>query len=772
MISRQKHLAVSLQLLAFAATLAQGQPQRPPPHIGYVYPAGGQQGTTFAVSVGGQNLNENAIAYFTGTGVTAKFASYDRPLTGKEVQDLRDEMQKLQEQRTAARTDPTKPAFTIADEQRVATIREQIAKRANRQANPVISETVTLDVTLAPDAAPGERELRLRTPGGGWSNPFVFLVGQLPEVGEKVATVTSEPAAAPNAAQAPRAGRPRTEMPITLPTVVNGQILPGEVDHFIFAARKGQRIVIAVSARALIPYLADAVPGWFQATLALYDAKGREVAYDDDYRFNPDPVLCYDIPADGNYRIEIKDSIYRGREDFVYRITVGELPFVTGIFPIGGTAGQRTIFDVAGWNLPVDQVAMETKDKKPGTFLLSLRSHELLSNSVRFTLDALPECLDTEPNDRPENAQLLTLPVIVNGRIDRPDDHDVFRFEGRAGREIVAEVQARRLGSPLDSTLKLTDATGKQLAFNDDYDDKGAGLLTHQADSRLSCKLPADGTYFLTLTDAQHQGGVEHVYRLRVGPPQPDFELRVAPSSINVRAGASTPITVYALRHDGFSGEIALRLADAPWGFALNGARIPAGQDKVQLTLTAPFGSADEMFSLTLAGLATIDGKSVTRIAVPAEDMMQAFAYRHLVPAKEFKVDVTGRGAPFRIVTRMPVLLAPGGSVRLQIAAPASRTVGKVQFELTDPPEGITIQKISSAGDVVDIILACDAAKTKAGLRGNLLLTASGERANPNAQNAAARVQRVPLGTAPAVPFEVVAPEGGAKPADKVTAGP
>ena len=38
--------------------------------------------------------------------------------------------------------------------------------------------------------------------------------------------------------------------------------------------------------------------------------------------------------------IEINDAIYRGREDFVYRITIGELPFVTSIFPLGGPAGR------------------------------------------------------------------------------------------------------------------------------------------------------------------------------------------------------------------------------------------------------------------------------------------------------------------------------------------------------------------------------------------------------------------------------------------------
>jgi len=48
----------------------------------------------------------------------------------------------------------------------------------------------------------------------------------------------------------------------------------------------------------------------------------------------------------------------------------------------------------------------------------------------------------------------------------------------------VIEVFARRLNSPLDSILQLTDAQGKQIAANDDYEDKGYGLTTHHADSR------------------------------------------------------------------------------------------------------------------------------------------------------------------------------------------------------------------------------------------------------------------------------------------------
>ena len=137
--------------------------------------------------------------------------------------------------------------------------------------------------------------------------------------------------------------------------------MPGGVDRYRFQARKGQRLVVAVSARELIPYLADAVPGWFQAAVAIYDSNGNELAYDDHYRFHPDPVLSCKIPKDGAYVLEIRDALYRGREDFVYRITIGELPFVTSIFPLGGPADAQTAVELKGWNLPQNKLTVDAE---------------------------------------------------------------------------------------------------------------------------------------------------------------------------------------------------------------------------------------------------------------------------------------------------------------------------------------------------------------------------------------------------------------------------
>ncbi|MCM8830482.1 MAG: PPC domain-containing protein, partial [Candidatus Omnitrophica bacterium] len=159
-----------------------------------------------------------------------------------------------------------------------------------------IQEMVLVDIEITPTATLGNRELRLQTPRG-ITNPLYFQIGAIPEVLEE------EP------------NDPNIEgIPVqNIPVVFNGQIMPGDVDRFKFNARKGQNLVIEVYAREIIPYMADAVPGWFQATLTLYNSQGKKIAYVDDYRFSPDPVMFFNVPEDGEYTIEIKDALYRGR---------------------------------------------------------------------------------------------------------------------------------------------------------------------------------------------------------------------------------------------------------------------------------------------------------------------------------------------------------------------------------------------------------------------------------------------------------------------------
>ena len=757
--------ALCLVALLGVGTTAQAQ-QANNPHIGYVYPAGGQQGATIQVVVGGQFLKGVDAAYLSGAGVHATVLEYDKPLTRKQAKDLQVNLKELMAKRRAAGAAsgsgrrPSKPALSADDLKTIADIRKKLATYARRPSSPAIAESAILQVMIAADADPGMHELRLRTPAGV-TDPLCFCVGQLPEVTKPAATAAAEPTNPVRRAGAgPKASPAPSETTVTLPTIVNGQIMPGAVDRYRFKAVQGEKLVIAASAQGLIPYLADAVPGWFQATLTLYDAAGNEVAYDDDYRFHPDPVIFYKVPKDGDYVVAIKDAIYRGREDFVYRISMGEIPFITSIFPLGGPVGAQTAVQLTGWNLPVTRVTQDFKDRTPGVYPVAVAAGNLLSNQEPFAADTLPERMDQGPNHDRASALGVTLPVIVNGRITTPGTRDVFRLECRAREEIVAEVYARRLDSPLDSYLKLTDATGKELAFNDDFEDKAAGLVTHQADSYLRVALPASGSYYLYLGDTQSHGGPEYAYRLRISHPQPDFELRVTPSSFNGRTGMTVPITVYAIRRDGFAGEINLSLKGDFPGFTLSGARVPPNQDQVRCTLTCPAMPIREPANLTFEGRATIDGKDVVRPGVPAEHMMQAFAYYHLVPAAELMATVTGRYAPragVRILSPTPVRIPAGGTATILVGIPVSPLLGAIELDLSDPPDGITIKSTSSSPGGTEIVLQCDAAKVKPGLEGNLIIDASLEHSPlPGSDPKKSRTLRIALGVVPAVPFVVV----------------
>ena len=639
-------------------------------------------------------------------------------------------------------------------------MRQKLASAPRRQANPAFAETVTLQVKIDAGAAPGPRELRLLT-ATGLSNPLVFCVGQLPEFTlppSSPITLGANGTPAPTPALPTIAPATPVAPLVTLPAVINGQILPGAVDRVRFKAAKGAHVVVQTSARALMPFLSDAVPGWFQAAVAIEDESGREIAFADHFRFDPDPVFCCDIPRDGEYLLKIRDSIYRGRDDFIYRVTLGELPFITGMFPLGCRAGTQTTAQLLGWNLPTESVTLDATGKSAGKFPISVFANGATSNSVTFAVDTLPECRERAPNSARETAQSVTLPIMINGRVDQPGAWHVFRFDGRAGDQVVAEVYARRLGSPLDSVLKLTDASGKLLAFNDDHEDRSSGILTQDADAWLNATLPAGGRYYLSLADAQQKGGPDYGFRLRLSAPRPDFELRVAPAELVVRAGTSVPLTIYAIRKDGFAGAITLTLNKAPPGFLLTGGGIPPGQNEIKLTLKAPPAMLDEPAALSLDGQAAVDGRTVVHTALAAEDMMQAFAYRHLVPEKEWLVAVPPQAivrAAIKILSPTPVKFSGSGTIQIRASLPPAAQLGKVVLELADPPEGVTMTRFSAQPITnVTIDLKCDASKLKAGLKGNLIFNVFVERDPPAGSLPQAQKRRVPLGSMPAIPYE------------------
>ena len=71
------------------------------------------------------------------------------------------------------------------------------------------------------------------------------------------------------------------------------------------------------------------------------------------------------------------------------------------------------------------------------------RSEGFVSNPVPFALGTIPESLEVEPNNDIKHAQKVTLPAMINGRIDRRGDWDIFQFSGKANASIVAGFRAQ-----------------------------------------------------------------------------------------------------------------------------------------------------------------------------------------------------------------------------------------------------------------------------------------------------------------------------------------
>ena len=449
--------------------------------------------------------------------------------------------------------------------------------------------TVRVSVNMAPEGELGQRDLRVITPNGA-SNRFRFVVGAVPELNE------TEPNSETSQAQ-------QLE---SLPLLINGQILPADKDFFRFTAKAGQTVVCEVHARTLLPYIADAVPGWLEACLTLYDANGKQLQYVHHFRFHPDPVLLYNFQEDGEYLLEIRDLIYRGREDFIYRLTVGASPYITDVFPLGWQRNSDAQIELHGVNLPTQSMNFNLPGDYPPLYFVRLNHNGLTSNTLPFAVGDTPEARETEPNDSVEQANRVQVPVAINGRIQASGDTDHFAFTAKQGERLIMEVQARRLDSPLDSLVTLFNSAGQELLEQDDTD-MGDPLLTHHADSRVDNTFPADGDYVLRVRDIQGNWGEEYAYRLLVAPPHPDYTLQIIPDNLRLEPGDTAMVTADASRKDGFDGEIKLSAQNLPQGFVASDAVIPAGQTQTRLTITAPPNAAVGLSSPSFQGIAVDD---------------------------------------------------------------------------------------------------------------------------------------------------------------------
>ena len=220
-----------------------------------------------------------------------------------------------------------------------------------------------------------------------------------------------------------------------------------------------------------------------------------------------------------------------------------EVPTLDYLFPAGGQRGTNVTISVGGklepWPAKIwaDTPGLEfkagtnkntftvqiAKEVPLGVHLVRTYTADGASAPRWFVVGEQNELLEKEPNDNARQAQFIeSLPVTVNGQLEKSGDVDSFAIKLAAGQWLVARVEAYGIGSPMDPTLHLLDEHGVRIAFASD---------TQNADPLLAHHVERTGIYILQLVAFAHPpqaavnftGGKATVYRLAIsaGPVVP-----------------------------------------------------------------------------------------------------------------------------------------------------------------------------------------------------------------------------------------------------------
>jgi hypothetical protein len=520
--------------------------------------------------------------------------------------------------------------------------------KAGPKQKPLV-RSVKLKLTVAADAALGVREFRLA------SNLGISSVGQLlvvddPVVLEKDVNDTLEQA-----------------NPITLPCVVCGRLEKLEdVDYFKFEAKAGETVTFEVCCARLQDKIHD-LQKHAKPMLTLYDGEGRELAANDHFYF-ADPLLTYKIAKTGTYYVQIRDSTYDGDARWVYALLATNRPYVSHVYPIAANPGQVIEVEPVG---SVRALKERVKVQMPTTLGLQqiqLDVDGIKTNPVTFLVSPLPQYLEKEPNDTPEQATRIKLPCGINGRIGKKRDLDHFVFAAKKGQAIRFEVKARRFGTILCSSvhavLDVMTTKGSVIVSNDDTHGKEASLLFTPA---------ADGDYVLRVRDLNSKGGDTAIYHIEADFARPDFTLRCDPDKAMIGPGSATAWYVHVTRLHGFTGPVQVEVKGLPKGVTASPLTIPPTMTQGLVVLTAAADAKQDAGNVQVIGTGKValpGGKEETlvREVTANEEIYLPGGGRGRFDVNMHTVAVTDPSDILKVeVSPQTISLKPGQEVKIDV---------------------------------------------------------------------------------------------------------
>ncbi len=560
------------------------------PRISYIMPMGGQAGSEFELRVTGQDLADPAnlqTLHFNFPGVKVE-------MTGSDTTPI--EKKKGQPQQ----------ALT----------------------------TQKFKVTLPANAPLGTQDVRIVTKKG-ISNPRAFVVSDHKEL------VEQEPNNDVDKAQ-------RIELSSSVSGVIS---VPTDVDYYVFAGKKGQRVVLSC--------LTSSIDSRLPAFVQLFGPGDVYLGGNRNY-FQNDALVDAVLPADGDYFVRVASFAYQQANsgiDCFYRLTVTTAPWIDAVFPSAIEPGKSAEVSVYGRNLPGGKIDPDAvvngrplekvvvTVKAPGDaraiqrlafsgfmtpissmldgFDFRLKNEAGQSNPFLITYASGKVITDNGDNDQQTKAQQVPAPCTIAGRIEKKGDRDWYAFSAKKGEVLNIDACAERLGSPMDLYFQIRSPQGTLITEQDDnLEILSPQFYTANADPpKYRFVAAADGIHHVMVStrDAFAQFGPRHLYTLKITPEEPDFRLVAMPTSqlspegtvVNKEGGAA--YTVYVWRFGGFNETITLTGENLPPGVGVQPQIIAPGQKQAVLVVHADADAQPWAGGITILGTATVKGQKLTR---------------------------------------------------------------------------------------------------------------------------------------------------------------
>ena len=488
------------------------------------------------------------------------------------------------------------------------------------------------DFEIASDAPLGTSFWRLSN-SQGITPARRFIIGDLPEVVED--EIDGEP----------------IPVAVAIPATINGRIFPREdVDIWSFEAKAGQLVRVEVCASRLGSPL--------EPRLELTDAEGRKLGESVGTPAR-EANLSFRAPQDGVYCIRIHYINFGGLQNYVYRLTLDVGPSVTAVYPLGARRGEKARFELLGSGVSNEPVEAALPASGEQSVARRFEIGGQLTNPVLVELGDLPEQLEHEANNDDAHAEPLAVSGIVNGRIQTPGDVDCFALQALKGQTFEFDLQASRLGSPLDAVLIISEASGpgaqgqvapsrgKELVRCDD-------IAAGNTDAQCTFTASADGTYVVRVEDRlSSRGSPAFAYRLRVAQASPDFKLILASDSLNLIRGKEVKLKLDVEMIVPLGVPIDIRVEGLPEGVTVAPAQIAANAKQVELTFKVPEKTPIQTGRLVIRGTAKILDREITRTA--------ALAVRRGEPTIEHVAWAVALPTPFKLFGTYKISFEPRG---------------------------------------------------------------------------------------------------------------